>query len=118
MVATLRPDESDLVYPLGLSIGWAFVGSGLLVRGAGAGDRLGSVLVLAGIAFFAGGLQLSGNEILFTFGTMPDSCSSSPIRTAPPVLPGPCTGARPRAPAIALAGHLADHATGMLLGSP
>jgi signal transduction histidine kinase len=73
MVATLRPDESDLVYPLGLSIGWAFVGSGLLVRGAGAGDRLGSVLVLTGIAFFAGGLQLSGDAVLFTFGTLADS---------------------------------------------
>src|SRR5262245_44309089 len=73
MVATMRDDIGELVYPLGLFIGWAFVGSGLLVRASGAGDRVGAVLVLGGVAFFTSGLALSSDAVLFAIGNLADS---------------------------------------------
>jgi signal transduction histidine kinase len=52
-----------------LVVGWAYVGSGLIARRQRPENRLGTVMVFIGFAWFATFLADSNHSLLFTFGT-------------------------------------------------
>ena len=53
---------------LALVVGWAFVGSGLIARRQRPENRLGTVMVFIGFAWFATFLADAGSSLVFTFG--------------------------------------------------
>ena len=54
--------------PVALLVGWSFIGSGLLSWRARPQNRLGPVMVLTGLAWFASVLQEGNGPVLFTIG--------------------------------------------------
>ena len=53
---------------LALVVGWAYVGSGLIARRQRPENRLGTVMVFIGFAWFATFLADAGSSLVFTFG--------------------------------------------------
>jgi hypothetical protein len=56
---------------LAVVVGWTYVGSGLIARRQRPENRLGTVMVFIGFAWFATFLADSQNALLFTLGTAP-----------------------------------------------
>jgi len=58
---------------LGLIVGWAFIGSGLVARRQRPENRLGTVMVFIGFAWFATFLVDAGSPLVFTLGKAVES---------------------------------------------
>ena len=54
---------------LALVVGWAYIGSGLIARRQRPENRLGTVMVFIGFAWFATFLADAGSSLVFTLGT-------------------------------------------------
>jgi signal transduction histidine kinase len=57
-----------LAVPVGVLVGWSFIGGGLLYWRSGPDNYLGPVMIFQGFAWFASELPDSHNAALFTFG--------------------------------------------------
>ncbi len=66
-----RPVAASAV--LALVVGWAYVGSGLIARRQRPDNRLGTVMVFIGLAWFATFLVDAGSSLLFTLGKAVES---------------------------------------------
>src|SRR5206468_5282048 len=53
---------------LALVVGWAYIGSGLIARRQRPENRLGTVMVFIGFAWFAAFLADAGSSLVFTLG--------------------------------------------------
>jgi peptidoglycan/LPS O-acetylase OafA/YrhL len=58
---------------LALVVGWAYIGSGLIARRQRPENRLGTVMVFIGFAWFATFLADAGSSLVFTLGTAVES---------------------------------------------
>ena len=58
---------------LALVVGWAYIGSGLVARRQRPENRLGTVMVFIGFAWFATFLADAGSSLVFTLGTAVES---------------------------------------------
>ena len=58
---------------LALVVGWAYIGSGLIARRQRPDNRLGTVMVFIGFAWFATFLADAGSSLVFTLGTAVES---------------------------------------------
>src|SRR6266480_3347645 len=56
-----------------LLVGWAYIGSGLIARRQRPENRLGTVMVCIGFAWFATFLADAGSSLVFTLGTAVES---------------------------------------------
>ena len=65
---TFAPYQTASV-PLGLLVGWSFIGSGLAASRARPDNRLGTVMVFTGFAWFASFLTDARQPLAFTVGT-------------------------------------------------
>jgi signal transduction histidine kinase len=55
---------------MGLLVGWGFIGAGLLAWSRRPENRIGTLMVATGFAWFLAGVSLSDLPVLFTFGNV------------------------------------------------
>jgi signal transduction histidine kinase len=58
----------ELTAALGLLVGWSFTGTGLLAWWRRPDNRTGALMTAAGFAWFAAGLNVSDDDLLYTVG--------------------------------------------------
>src|SRR3954447_22135301 len=71
LAIVLSGDHDTITGPfiaLALTLGWAFIGTGLYALWRRPGQPIGRLMVAVGFAWFAGALPESDNALLFTIG--------------------------------------------------
>ncbi len=69
VLASDRVDARVVTAVLAVSVGWSFVGCGLIVWRQRPDNRLGRVMVATGFLWFASFLMVAGSPLAFTIGT-------------------------------------------------
>jgi signal transduction histidine kinase len=70
IIATGNADDPLATAAIGLTVGWSFVGAGLVAWSRRPDNRTGPLMIVLGFGWFVAGLQFADNAQLFTAGVL------------------------------------------------